>query len=555
MRRDGSTFPVEVSSEGVLLGNSRILISVIRDITARKHAEAALLESEQKLRLFIEHAPVPLAMFDREMRYITVSREWLRDFGLEGRDLRGVCHYDVFPEIPERWREAHRRGLEGEVVRAEEDRFERKNGTVQWLRWQVRPWYSAEGQIGGIVIFSEDITQRKGAEEKLKQSREDMRLAQAVAHMGSWRLDVLRNELTWSEENYRIFGIAEGTPLKYETFISRIHPDDREYVDRKWKAGLAGENYDIEHRIVVNGKTKWVREKAYLEVDENQKLLGGFGITQDITDRKRIEESVRENQEKLENQTKELEAIIGVVSHDLRAPLVNVKGFNNFIKQDMESIKKLLGQMYVPGPIEQQLKPILEQSIPEATGYIDSSADAMNTLVKSLVEVARAGMAVVKAECLEMNEIVQKVISNLEIKIKEANAQVCVEELPACWADRTQVTQIFTNLIDNAVKYLDPGRPGKIKVSGEVQKDRAVYFVEDNGIGIESKDQSKIFEIFTRLAEKSHAGGEGMGLSMVKRLVDRNRGLIWIQSEKGKGSKFFISLPLASKIEGGGGSK
>jgi PAS domain S-box-containing protein len=127
----------------------------------------------------------------------------------------------------------------------------------------------------------------------LQKSREDLTRAQEVGNIGSWRLDVQKNILIWSRQNHHIFGIPEGTPMNYATFLSTIHPDDRKYVYERWLAALNGENYDIEHRIIVDGKIKWVREKAYLEFDIDKKLLGGFGITQDITERKLNEEHIK----------------------------------------------------------------------------------------------------------------------------------------------------------------------------------------------------------------------------------------------------------------------
>ncbi|MHC1744838.1 MAG: PAS domain-containing protein [Syntrophobacteraceae bacterium] len=158
--------------------------------------------------------------------------------------------------------------------------------------------------------------ERKRAEEALRQSREDLDRAQAVGQIGWWRLDTRRNVLTWSDENHRIFGVSKGTPLTYESFLAIVHPDDRQLVDTQWRAGLRGEPYDIEHRIIADGRVKWVREKAYLELDSEGNLLGGFGVTQDITERKVAEEGLRESEEKLSLALRSAE--MGVWRLDLR---------------------------------------------------------------------------------------------------------------------------------------------------------------------------------------------------------------------------------------------
>jgi two-component system CheB/CheR fusion protein len=158
-----------------------------------------------------------------------------------------------------------------------------------------------------VNFYGRDVTAGKRVERALREAREDLSRAQAVGQIGSWRLDVQRNVLTWSDENHRIFGVPTGTPLTYETFLSIVHPDDRGYVDRMWKAGMAGEPYNIEHRIVVDGIVKWVREKAYLEFNEGGELLGGFGITQDINERKQAEEALRDSQAALRKANAELE--------------------------------------------------------------------------------------------------------------------------------------------------------------------------------------------------------------------------------------------------------
>ena len=154
------------------------------------------------------------------------------------------------------------------------------------------PLKNADGSVSKLVVFR-DITNRKQAEQTLRESEQDLNRAQAVAHTGSWRMDVQRNQLLWSDETHRIFGIPKGTTMTYETFLSSVHPEDREYVDRKWMAALHGEPYDIEHRIVVGNEIRWVHERAELEFNSKGELKGGFGTVQDITERKRIENELR----------------------------------------------------------------------------------------------------------------------------------------------------------------------------------------------------------------------------------------------------------------------
>ena len=177
IRADGGTGWAEARGEAMRDANGEIcaLRGMMQDITDRKQIDFALRDGESRMRLLIEHAPMSLAMFDTDVRYLAASRQWREDYGLGEREILAHSHYEIFPEIPAFWREVHQRGLRGEVIRKERDRFERLDGTVQWLRWEVRPWHDLDGQVAGIVIFSEDITQRIQAEEALRESEERYR--------------------------------------------------------------------------------------------------------------------------------------------------------------------------------------------------------------------------------------------------------------------------------------------------------------------------------------------------------------------------------------------
>ncbi len=278
------------------------ILGTATDITERKRAEQAMHASNEKLGLFIEYAPAALAMFDTELRYLAVSRRWRIDYGLGNRDIIGKTHYEVFPEIPDRWKDVHRRALAGEVVRCDEDRFVRLYGTVQWLRWEVRPWYAADGSVGGILMLTEDMTEHKRGEQALRRSEERFRLAQRLAGTGTWEWDLRTREVFLSTEILGMFGLSaeqfEGT---IEDVARRIHRDDVE----GWRESIracaeAGREYRLEMRVVrPDGGMRWVAAFGDAERDANGTAVRMLGVALDVTGRKRTEEALRESEEQL----------------------------------------------------------------------------------------------------------------------------------------------------------------------------------------------------------------------------------------------------------------
>jgi PAS domain S-box-containing protein len=166
--KDGSTRMVEFRMKDT----ADLNFVILTDVSERIAAEQETKREQKILQLFIEHSPAAIAMLDRDMRYIAVSRRYLQDYGIQDQDVLGKSHYEVFPDIPERWKEIHRRTLTGSIESCEEDPFPRASGQLDWIRWEIRPWYENEGQIGGIILFSEVITERKKAKEALRNSEE-----------------------------------------------------------------------------------------------------------------------------------------------------------------------------------------------------------------------------------------------------------------------------------------------------------------------------------------------------------------------------------------------
>jgi signal transduction histidine kinase len=172
-------------------------------------------------------------------------------------------------------------------------------------------------------------------------------------------------------------------------------------------------------------------------------------------------------------------------------------------------------------------------------------------LLYGLLKLSRSGNIEINLGPLDMNKLAGDVKRSLDFKIREAGASVEISELPSCIGDETQINQVFSNLLENSLKYLDPERPGVIMISGNREGSESIYCVEDNGVGIESSERDRIFNIFYQA--RSSAAGEGLGLAIVSKILERHDGRIWIESEPGRGSRFYVALPGESTINGTGG--
>jgi signal transduction histidine kinase len=267
-----------------------------------------------------------------------------------------------------------------------------------------------------------------------------------------------------------------------------------------------------------------------------------YAIAYDVTTRKEAEQATYKLNKELEAKNKELESILYAASHDLKSPLVNIQGFGYELSQSYDLIRSALMSKEKIGDLEKAVNIALNEDIPNALDFILASSIKMDSLLSGLLDYCRLGTAVMNVRSIDMNTVMTDVSGNMEYQIKEAKAEVDIEPLLPCFGDPSQINRVFTNLLTNALKFLDESRSGKIRIYGKSQDGHSIYCVEDNGIGIAPEHQEEIFEIFYQL-EPEKRKGDGLGLTIVKRIIDRHNGRIWIESEKGKGSKIFVSLP------------
>jgi PAS domain S-box-containing protein len=381
-------------------------IAQIEDITVQRRYEHAQRESEERMRLFAEHAPASVAMFDREMVYLVASRQWFVDYRLEGQPVIGRSFYDVFPDMAGMWRDVHRRCLAGAVEKAEADLIERADGTRQWLSWEVRPWYRASGAIGGIVMFTQDITERKQLEESLARARDEA---------------------------------IEASRYKSE-FLANM-------------------------------------------------------------------------------------------SHEIRTPMNGIIG---------------MASLLMDLPMNGEAR--------EMTRIIQNSAESLLAIVNDILDFSKieAGKLTIDYARLLLGPLVDEVLALLAPKAqaKGLNLRYEFDESLSqpMQGDAGRIRQVLLNLLANAIKFTERGEVAVIVKGTGATAGRAGFRIEvkDTGIGMSRKAQDRLFQPFVQAdgTTTRRFGGTGLGLAISRQLVELMGGEIGFESVEGAGSTFWISLSL-----------
>jgi PAS domain S-box-containing protein len=532
---EGGSATMETNVIGFVRNSERAAVGISRDVTQRvqqarelevevknrtRDLSEALARSralELRFQTLIERTPHPVAMFDDQMRYLHYSHRWIEDYKLAGEDLTGRSHYDVFPSLPERWKEHHARALAGESLTSEEDSFLRADGKREWIRWELVPWHNAAGEVGGIIMMTEVLTERRRERgellaqyQKLEQVAGKLRQAQIAAKLVHWAWNPINDHITIGP--YR--GKEEIT-LPLESVLTEVKPERRKAIlNTLKKAALESKPATLEFSL-EDGRSILARglRKGDIVV----------GIAQDVSELRNLELQLRHAQ-KMEA----LGVLAGGVAHD----------FNNILCGILLPAEMALDRLNSDHEIRPELEEIL------------TSGQRAQSLVRQLLLFSRqrkmdVQVIEVNSVLLRLERMLKRLLpSRIELRTQLAEGSNATVEI-----DPSALEQVITNLVVNARDAIS--QHGVVTVTTEVKDcsrsgERSVVIsVSDTGHGIPDAVTRRIFDPF--FTTKGAGEGTGLGLSVCHRIVKDAGGKLSLEDSSDLGTCFTVTLPTSEE--------
>lgn len=468
--------------------------------------------------MLVEHTPAAIAILDRDLCYIIASNRWMKDYKLNGKDIVGLCHYDIFPEIrnmPD-WLSDHKRVLEGEVITIHEYRWERPDGSTEWLKFQLRPWQDNTGEIGGIVMFTEVITEYKRIEREIREREEVFRTVMERSPIG---MALLYPDGTWMKVNQSLCNFLGYTEeeLQSTNFQSLTHPDDLEKDLSQVQDLLAGtkSHFQIEKRYVTKfGVPVWALLNATLIHDDHGKPKYFLSEIIDITTQKTID-NIKDD-------------FISLVGHELKTPITSVTLALN-----------LLGD-YKPA--------INDLAFDNLLLLAQRNCARLSDLVTDIVDLNRikAGLFTYDTETVSLKKLIEQSLSDNAILCQTHGVRFEIGHIDDVHisADPQRLLQVIGNFLSNAAKFSFKGEAvvTSTKISGKTVRVQ----ITDYGAGIPKEFRENVFQKFMRAPQglERKMEGTGLGLFICKEIIEAMGGEIGFDSTPNESTTFWFSFPV-----------
>ena len=557
LRKDGTKFPIELAVSEVFAGGRRIFTGIVRDITDRKRIEEELRASEERFSTAFRGSPDALLMTTTEGTILEVNDGFEKIFGYKRAEVTGLKTSDLnlYAHHDDRARALDLLAQQGFLSDYSVD-FKTKDGRIRHTSISSERLTIRDESC--ILAIIRDETDRRSAERALQQSERRYRAIFELSAVGQAELELpSRRYLTVNRRFAEITGYSEEELLQM-TVADVTHPEDRAYDLERFKETLTGGNEEhmSEKRYLrKDGTVRWVDVRGRLMMDHEGNPASIVEIISDVTDRRVAEEALRENERQLRemnetleqrvaerteellrtNQTlaqrnRELRDFANVASHDLREPLRKIQTFADLVESDYGKHLGEEGRMYL-----ERMRTV---------------ASRMSQLLADLRSFSRTTSEADQFQDLDLNAVVDDVLSDLEIRIDESCAVIEVENLPAVRGVASQLRQLFQNLIENALKFQEDGAVPEVRIDSAPAADPGMVdvVVQDNGIGFDAAYEDRIFVPFQRLHGRTSFEGTGMGLAICRRIVEHHGGTISAHGKEGRGATFTVTLPRATAV-------
>ena len=509
------------NKEGRIVG----LLPMAVDISLRIKAEEALKKSQAQLKTFVSQAPIAIAMFDRNMNYLETSGQWLHDFGRGYANLNGFNHYQVHPDLPEKWKQVHQQCLRGAILKNDEDLWVRADGSQCWLRWAVMPWLDKNDAIGGLIISAEEITERKRNERLLIESqRENTFLADLIRTSEQpVAVGYPNGRLGLANAAFEALTGYSAEELQGINWATVLTPPEWLEIEREKLSELLRTGQPIRYEkeyIRKNGTRVSIELLVHLKTDFEGKPEFYYAFVTNITERKQAEQV-------LKDAARRKDEFLAMLAHELRNPLAPIRNAVEIQKLASSDPSRLAW-----------CNDIIERQVEHLTRLVDDLLD-VSRISRGLVEL--------KKEPLEIRDFILPAVETCQplIDTRRHTLSLALPPEPV-WVegDRIRLAQIVSNLINNAAKYTE--EEGHIRLLVKAFGNEVCLHVSDNGSGIDPADLSHLFDLFyqaDRNIDRAQ-GGLGIGLSLVHNLVAKHGGNVQAFSGgRGQGSEFVVRLP------------